>query len=73
MNSMMQAQMNSMATIMQSAGGFGQAPGQRLFRYLDGQGSVKEGMLSFQEFSPMCQQIGVDYQTCQQWWWQTDT
>mmetsp|Transcript_21707 Transcript_21707/g.24142 ORF Transcript_21707/g.24142 Transcript_21707/m.24142 type:complete len:344 (-) Transcript_21707:45-1076(-) len=49
-----------------------QPPGLRVFKYLDGKGSVKNGSLSFQEFHPLCKKIGWTQQQAQQMWYQTD-
>lgn len=47
--------------------------GQRLFEHLDGKGSIRDGVLAWVEFAPLCQQIGWDANVAQQLWYQTDT
>lgn len=48
-------------------------PGMRLFDYLDGRGSVKDGVLSWEEFAPLCAQIGWSPDIARTLWNQTDT
>jgi len=48
------------------------APGARLFDFLDGKGHVKDGMLAWTEFAPLCQQLGWPLLLAEQMWYQTD-
>lgn len=56
-------------------GGYGahSAPGEKLFGYLQSKGKVTNGQLPWNEFGPLCQQIGWDTNTAQTLWYQTDT
>lgn len=48
------------------------APGARLFDFLDGKGHVKDGMLAWTEFSPLCKELGWPLLLAEQFWFQTD-
>jgi len=48
------------------------APGVKLFDMLDGQGHVKDGMLAWTEFAPLCQKLGWPVLLAEQFWYQTD-
>jgi hypothetical protein len=47
-------------------------PGMRLFDHLDGRGAVKDGVLSWDEFAPLCAQIGWSQDIARTLWQQTD-
>merc|ERR1719276_828647 len=45
---------------------------QKLFHHLDGKGDFKEGMLSFNEFQPLLQQLGMSPNLATTLWQMSD-